>query len=410
LTLLESLLDAFADIRAHRLRTFLQTLGVILGVGSLVAVQGLTDAGRRRSMAYFSEVGGLTKILIVNRPPREINVSAQQRASNGLTLRDAEAIRAEIPHVTQIDPIVEARLKVRRGSYQRRRRIAGVTPDYPSVYKFYIERGRFLTWEDLATSARTCVLGDSAAKDYFGNEDPVGKTIFLDDVGFTVVGVMERKEFYFDEGDNNALEWMNRQTFIPLSAVHARFTGDPYRKVAYINVMVDEIENNEATAKAIHGLLHYRHGGVTDYEVINRKDQMERRQEQGQIFDITFLVTGIVSLIVGGIVIMNIMLASYQERIREIGIRKAVGAGGLHIAIQFLVESVLATSLGGAAGLLVGMGFAKAITALIKMPAEITFNMAVVSITSSVAVGIFFGLYPAIRAARLNPVEALRYE
>jgi putative ABC transport system permease protein len=157
-------------------------------------------------------------------------------------------------------------------------------------------------------------------------------------------------------------------------------------------------------------LLYRRHGAVTDFEVFNRSERMRENQEEGQVFDVTFMVAGLVSLIVGGIVIMNIMLASLQERIREVGVRKAIGAKGTDIAVEFLVESILVTSIGGALGLVGGVGFARLMSDLIGIPTIITPTMAVVGVVSSVGVGLFFGLYPALRAARLNPVEALRYE
>lgn len=410
MTLHEAVIDGLVDVRTHKMRTFLQTVGVVLGVGSLVAVQGLVDAGRRQALKFFSEVGGLTKILVVNRPSKETVVTARKLASDGLTWHDVLAIKAEVPHATQVDPIVQVRLPVRFGKYLRINEISGVTPDYPSVYKFFPDRGRFLSDDDMATKARVCVLGDTAARRYFGNEEPVGKTLFIGNVGFTVVGVMKRKEFYFNEGDDNALEWMNRQTFVPLAALYSRFTGDAEKRVNYINVVVDKVENNRETAETVKALLYRRHGGVEDFEVVNREERLKRQEEQGRVFDITFLVTGIVSLLVGGIVIMNIMLASFQERIREVGVRKAVGAKGTDIAAQFLVESILVTSIGGGAGLALGVGFAQAITALIGRPAIITMKMALISVITSVLVGLFFGLYPALRAARLNPVEALRYE
>jgi len=258
--------------------------------------------------------------------------------------------------------------------------------------------------------ARVTVLGDTAARRYFGNEDPLGKILHIGDVGFLVVGVMQRKEFYFNEGSDNALEWMNRQTFIPLTAMYSRFTGDEQKRVQYINVMVDKVENNRKTVEGLNGILSRLHGGVKDFEVFNRDERLRQAMEQGRVFDITFLVTGIVSLVVGGIVIMNIMLASFRERIREVGIRKATGAKGTDIAAQFLVESILVTGLGGALGLVGGVGLAKGITFLLDRPAVITPTMALVGVVSSVSVGLIFGLYPAIKAARLNPVDALRYE
>ena len=410
MTIHESVIDGFEDLKSHKARTFLQTLGVILGVASLVAVQGLVDAGRRKALEFFSEFGGLTKMLVVNKPSKATVQTARQLASNGLTWEDALAIRGEVKTARLVDPIGSIRLKIRYGDYQKTQDLTGATPDYQAVYKFFPARGRFLIEDDMASKARVCVLGDTAARRYFGNEDPVGKTLYIGDVGFRVVGVMKRKEFYFNEGDNNALEWMNVQTFIPLPALYTRFTGDETKPVQYVNVISDKVENNQKTAENVKAVLYRRHGGVTDFDVYNRNERMKQAQEQGKIFDITFLVTGIVSLLVGGIVIMNIMLASFQERIREVGVRKALGAKGTDIAAQFLVESVLVTGVGGALGLVGGVALAQGITLLLDRPAIITPKMALIGVLASVTVGLFFGLYPAVRAARLNPVEALRYE
>jgi len=410
MTLRESVVDALVEVRVNRGRTVLQTLGVILGVASLVAVQGLTDAGRRQAVSFFSEMGGLRKILVLNKPAKERVQSARQLASVGLTWGDVEALRREVKEATRVDPIASVPLMVRTPSYLKERDISGLTPDYQAVYNFYPARGRFLIDDDLASMSRVVVLGDSSARLYFGNEDPIGKTLFIGDAGFRVVGVMRRKEFYFNEGDRNALEWMNRVTIIPITALYTRFTGDPDRKVNYINVMVDKVDNNRKAAEAIKTVLYRRHGGIQDFEVYNREERLRQEESQGRVFDVTFMVTGIVSLIVGGIVIMNIMLASLRDRIREVGVRKAIGARGIDVALQFLVESILVTSIGGLAGLPLGMLFANGITALLGQPAIITPKMAAVSIIASVSTGLVFGLYPAFKAARLNPVEALRYE
>jgi ABC-type antimicrobial peptide transport system permease subunit len=409
-TLRESIVDALVEVKANRGRTILQTLGIILGVASLVAVQGLSDAGRRQSLKFFAEFGGLRKILVLNKPLKQRVLSAQQLKSQGLTWGDVEAIRREVSFATQVDPIVEVNLMVRTPTYLKEREIAGATPDYQAVYKFFPARGRFLIDDDVNSMSRVVVLGDSAARLYFGNEDPIGKTLFIGEVGFRVVGVMRRKEFYFNDGDRNALEWMNRMTIIPITSVFTRFNGDPDRKVTYVNVMVDKVDNNPKAAEAVKKVLFRRHGGVEDFEVYNRAERMRQRQQQNQVFDVTFMVTGMVSLIVGGIVIMNIMLASLRDRIREVGVRKAIGARGLDVALQFLVESVLVTSIGGLAGLPLGIVFANVITALLGSPAVITPQMAIVSVAASVITGLFFGLYPALKAARLNPVDALRYE
>lgn len=409
MTFAESIKDALAEVSSHKLRTFLQTLGVILGVASLVAVQGLTDAGRRETMRWMNQMGGLTKMIVFNRPPKDATLTARQLASRGLTLEDSQAIQAQVREVTQIGPVLEDWLQVRIGEYQRWHEISGSTPDYPAIFKHYPAQGRFLAEADMARGARVAVIGETAARTFFGNDPPLGRTLAIGDTGFVVVGVLQRKELLGDDGENH-LEWMNRQIFVPLTTYFSRFSGDEEKKVSYIHLVVDKVENNEKVKEAVGALLQRRHGGIKDFEVFNRSERLRRREEQSRTFDITFMVTGIVSLIVGGIVIMNIMLASYQERVREVGVRKAFGARGRDIAAQFLVESLLVTVLGGAAGLVLGLGFSRAMSEILGFPTVITPRMAVVGVVASVSVGLAFGLYPAFKAARLNPVDALRYE
>jgi putative ABC transport system permease protein len=407
--LVESIIDGVVDIQAHKGRSFLQMVGVILGVASVVTVMALVESGRRKSMEFFSTIGGLKKVLVVNRPARGVTKTALELSNVGLTYDDAVALKS-VPFVTQVDPIANARVLVTRGDFQKEWDIDGVTPDYQTVYKFYPARGRFISQDDLAAANRVCVLGDSAARLLFGSEDPIGRTVFLDGVGMTAVGVMQRKEYFFNNGDDNALEWMNRKVLVPLTSVHKRFTGDHDRKVAYVNLMIDNEDNIKKATSEIRAVLNRRHRGVNDFEVWDRASRLERAQQQSQQLHIVFILSGAVSLLVGGVVIMNILLASFQERVREVGVRKSLGANGLHIVAQFLVESVIVTLLGGGLGIILGYGFTQAVSALIEQPAVITPTMALIGFLTSVSVGIFFGFYPAVKAARLNPVEALRYE
>ncbi len=409
MTLLESIADGVTDINAHKGRTFLQAIGVILGVASVVTVLALVDSGRRRSLEFMAEVGGLTKVLVANQPVRDTSQTALQLSNTGLRFDDAEALRM-LPNVTQVDPIAMERLMVRNGDHQKEVTVDGVTSDYQFVYKFFPGRGRFISTDDVSKATRVVVLGDTAAREIFGSDDPLGQTLFLGDVGMTVVGVMQRKEYFFDNGSYNALEWMNRKVMTPITTIHKRFTGDPDGKVSYINCMIDKAENIPKVKAEIETLLRRRHRGVMDFVVWDRASRLQQQQEQNQQMHIVFLAAGAVSLLVGGVVIMNILLASFQERVREVGVRKALGANPLHITAQFLVESVLVTLLGGAIGIVLGAGFTRAVSSLIEQPAVITPGMAVMGFATSVGVGIFFGFYPAIKAARLSPVQALRYE
>ena len=199
--------------------------------------------------------------------------------------------------------------------------------------------------------------------------------------------------------------------FVPVTAMINRMVGDRQnQKVAYINVQVRDVKEMDKAQDEVKTILRRAHGGVEDFQVFNRAAFMKQMDEQGRIYDITFLVCGTISLLVGGIVIMNILLASFNERVREVGTRKALGATGLNILAQFLVESVVVTIVGGLLGLGLGVGFTAAMSTLIQQPVVMTPLNMLIGLLFAVAVGIFFGFYPAIRAARLNPIEALRYE
>jgi putative ABC transport system permease protein len=190
-----------------------------------------------------------------------------------------------------------------------------------------------------------------------------------------------------------------------------RMQGDRTgQKIAFMNVQVRDLKDMDAAMDEVTRVLKRTHGGVLDFEVFNRAAQMRRMEENGRIYDVTFLVCGTISLLVGGIVIMNILLASFNERVREVGTRKALGASGLDIMAQFLVESVVVTLLGGVAGVALGAGFTRAISALIQQPVVLSPGMILTGLSFAVVVGVFFGFYPAVKAARLNPIQALRYE
>ena len=229
------------------------------------------------------------------------------------------------------------------------------------MYDFHPAEGRFLTQEDLARSAKVVVLGSTRREELFGGRDAIGQLVSIGGDRYTVVGVMQRKEFYWNSANRNNLEWMNRFVFVPVTSMITRMAGDrENQKVAYINVQVRDVKDMEQAQEQVTTILRRAHGGVVDFQVFNRKAFMRQREQQGRIYDVTFLTCGAISLLVGGIVIMNILLASFNERVREVGTRKALGATGLNIMAQFLVESVVVTIFGGPrSGLGLGVGFTR---------------------------------------------------
>jgi putative ABC transport system permease protein len=407
----ESIVDGVVDIRSHMSRTMLQAVGIILGVGSVVATFGLIDGGRRQMEKFWNETGGVRKMFVRNADVVNAVQNAREKKSHGLTLGDAERLGRESTTLELVEPTMERFERVRVQGFEKQLEISGSTPSYEPMYDFHPAEGRFLTAGDLAASSKAVVLGSTRREQLFGGRPALGQTVMIGGTSFVVVGVMERKEFYFNSANDNNLEWMNRMVFIPITAMVNRMTGDrAEQRVAYINVQVREMGLMDKATEEVAAILKRAHGGIKDFDVYNRADRMREAQQQGRIYDVTFLVCGTISLLVGGIVIMNILLASFNERVREVGTRKALGATGLDIMAQFLVESVVITIAGGFVGLLVGGAFTRAISGLIQQPVVLSPRIAVLGLLFAVVVGVVFGFYPAVKAARLNPIEALRYE
>ncbi len=411
-SLWDSVVDGVVDMSAHKSRSVLQMVGIILGVGSVVATFGLIDGGRRQGQKFWEETGGIKKMFIRELDARELKQDAIEKKSKGLTYDDALALQAQATTLELVEPTMERNEVVKAaGGFQKQLNVSGDTPTYEPMYDFHPAEGRFLTAEDLARSSKVVVLGSTRREQMFGGRPAIGQVISIGEDRYTVVGVMKRKEFYWNSANRNALEWMNELMFVPVTSVITRMVGDRQnQKVAYINVQVRDVKDMEKATEEVKTILRRAHGGVEDFQVFNRAAFMQEMDEQGRIYDITFLTCGTISLLVGGIVIMNILLASFNERIREVGTRKALGAAGLNILAQFLVESVVVTIAGGLLGLGLGVGFTHAMSSLIQQPVVMTAQNMVLGLVFAVTIGIFFGFYPAIRAARLNPIQALRYE
>ena len=408
---IEALLDGLADMRARPGRTILQMTGVLLGVASIVACLTIVDANRTASLKFFEKMGGLRKILVRNRPPRAVNPTARELAADGLTMKDVRLLQDEGKSFDVVDPVSGSDVLVRAGTHQRSEWIQGVTPSFALVYEVSAAEGRFLTEQDVATAARVIVLGETAARRLFGGEEPLGRIVDVGGQGFEVVGVLRRREHRFGgESGGNALEWMNRFHLIPITTMTLRLKGDPEAKLDYLNVMATTADDADKAAAETERLLLKAHAGVRDFEVVNRKERIQQMQQQMMAFNVTFVVAAVVSLLVGGVVITNILLASFRTRIREVGVRKALGASGREIFVQFLVESVAVTGVAGVLGLGLGKLLSMGVASLTGAASDISARTVVISLLVALVTGVVFGFYPALRAARLEPVEALRYE
>lgn len=409
-SLWESVVDGVVDINTHRSRSLLQALGIVLGVASVVATFGMIEGGKRQMTQVYDLTGGIRKMRIENKDLTEARQGAAEKASKGLVYDDALALKRDATLLEVVEPTMQREALVRAPGFEKTLEVSGATWGYEPMYNFHPAEGRFITDEDLATSAKVVVLGSKRRAQIFGARPALGRSVSIDGSSYTVVGVMERKEFYWNSANDNDLEWMNEFVFIPITSMLNRMQGDRSgQKIAFLNVRVRDIDQMDAAMDEAARILRRSHG-TEDFEIFNRAAQMKRMEENGRIYDVTFLVCGTISLLVGGIVIMNILLASFNERVREVGTRKALGATGLNIMAQFLVESVVVTLFGGVLGVALGSGFTRAISSLIQQPVVLTPQNAALGMGFAVVVGVFFGFYPAVKAARLNPIQALRYE
>ena len=407
--LLESIIDGIRDIKDHFSRTLLQLVGIILGAGSIVATFSLSVAGKQAAMEYYKVSGGIQKIWVSNKATGKITQSAKALASQGLTYGDVLAIQRGAKEIDLVSPMATQNVPIRYRDVEKPRAVAGVMPAYSPMNDFHADKGRFITDNDLASAARVVVLGTERAQEFFGSDDPIGKTLTMGGTGYQVVGVMQEKYFSFDH-KHNSMRWMNRQIYIPITTLMTR-KGEPLErgKVDWMHARMRDIKKNEEAVGQIATVL-FREHGVKDFEVISRIANLKRNEENNKMYDVTFMVCGIISLLVGGIVVMNIQLASFNERVREVGTRKAVGASGAQIFGQFLAESVLVSIFGGFIGLGVGQLFTQGISALTRNPAVMTMSTAIQALIFAAGTGLIFGMYPALRASRLNPIEALRTE
>ncbi|MBC8102288.1 MAG: ABC transporter permease [Cytophagales bacterium] len=401
----ESLRVAFSALLANKLRSLLTMLGVIIGVGSVIIMVAIVQGARQQIVQDFKG-DGADVLFAVYAPKR-----GEQRTGGsfeGLTQRDAEAIFQRVPELDSIAPELETSLKAIRGKREFQANAIGVTDTYTDVTNLDVVRGRFVTGEDNNIWAKVCIIGDKVRTELFGSEDALGKTLVVqlgaNRTPLTVVGILRHKE-RSGFGSNP-----DEQILLPLTTLQKRLSGT--ETLSQVSARADGL-NVEGAADAVFAVLKSRHPDhAKDFIVDTQEGLLQRLDSVLIIFQLILGGVGGLSLLVGGIGIMNIMLVSVTERTREIGIRKAIGAKRQDILIQFVTESMVVSGLGGLLGCAFGYGVSKAISSLAgdKLPTFVPLWAAVMGFTFAVAVGMFFGIYPAVRASRLDPIDALRYE
>ena len=405
-----------SSLMVHKLRSLLTMLGMIFGVGAVVAMLSIT-AGAQKEMMSFIDLLGVNNIIVEAKEAVDRNELQQRRAiSPGLTFRDYRAIVENVQAVEASSPrkrFKPSKLLPKLGQGQEPPVLVGVLPIWQEINSLRITEGRFFTEEENITSAPVCVLGESAKINLLGFEPAVGKYVKVNDVWLQVIGVMAHAATADSEVEG--VEVLNRNNMIvaPLNTVMRRFEDvNSYLKDEIDGIYL-KIRSNEdpiETATVVNAILTATHKDAGDFTTVVPAGLLEQRRQTQLIFQIVMLCIAGISLLVGGIGIMNIMLATVLERTREIGIRRAVGARQADIVRQFLTEAVMISIVGGLIGIGFGFSLSWLIGAYAGWSTVVTWGSVGVAFLVSVGIGVFFGLYPAFQAAKLDPIEALRYE
>lgn len=405
---LELFYDAIRTLSGNKLRAGLTMLGVIIGVAAVISMVSIVEGGKQKIVEAIERLG--TNLLFVS--PKELTEEEQRKyagRSKGFKYGDALTIKAQVPHVSNVAPIVSVPAKLKWGDLDFDGTVSGTLPSYEEVRNFHVVEGRFILPQDIDEWRRVVVLGQDAAAKLSDGASLLGRDIKIADERFVVVGLMERKGSL--HGQN-----YDEMIFVPVTTAMRRFKGND--RINYLLVHVKDRDHMKEVSHQVRQLLIRRHDGVEDFKINSQEDFLRAVDRTIWTFRIMLGGIALVSLLVGGIGIMNIMLVTVTERTGEIGLRKAVGARQKDILTQFLIESVAISLLGGLIGVLLGVllgvSFGKAVAHAMPGGADwgAVFSPAsiVVAFFFSIAVGIFFGLYPAYKASKLDPAEALRYE
>jgi putative ABC transport system permease protein len=396
---------ALRALARNKLRTILTMLGIIIGVGAVIGTVAIGQGASAQVQQQIQALGD-NMVMVFSGSVNTGGVRMGNGANKTLTADDAEAILQHVPNVVMISPIVGASVQVVNGNQNWLTRASGVSQDYTQIRNWPVVSGSMFSERDVNMAANVCVLGTTVAQQIFGDQDPVGQMIRVQNLPFRVVGVLLSK------GQNSNGQDQDDTMIMPYTTVQKKISGISWLQMVMVSTSSQEAMGPVQTA--ISALLRQRHHlrtGEDDDFIIRSPNEMAQAAEATSLAMTVLLgIIASISLLVGGIGIMNIMLVSVTERTREIGIRMAVGATEQDVQMQFLSEAVVLSSLGGLAGIALGVVASELITRFVHWSTFVSPLSVIVAVFFSAGVGIAFGYYPARKAAQLDPIEALRYE
>ncbi len=397
---------AWKAIKRNKLRAFLTMLGIIIGVAAVITMIAI---GQGSKQSIKSQITGMGSNMITIRPTSNVSGGVRMDVSNvqSLSEKDVAALLKQPQYINAVSPAVNSRGQVINGPYNWNTSIQGVAPDYLTIRSWPLQSGTVFTSQDVKTAAKVCIVGQTIVTNLFPDgEDPVGKNIRFKNIPLKIIGVLSKK------GENTFGQDQDDVVFAPVTTVQKRILATIYYQTIYASAS-DERTTELAVAE-ITQVLRSSHkiksGADNDFSVRTQAELISTLTSTSSILTILLAVIAGISLVVGGIGIMNIMYVSVTERIKEIGLRMSLGARGVDILLQFLIEAILISITGGLIGVGFGIAATKLVTLFLQWPTLITQSSVILSFLVCFVTGVFFGYYPALKASRLNPIEALRYE
>ena len=412
--LLPDLLHGVENLRLHKLRTLLTMLGMIFGVAAVVSMLSIGAGAQQQMMAFIEQLGVRNLIVEAKEAANYQDLQKVRKISPGLTFRDWRVIKANINGIDGTTPRKRFTPSKMLPKPQRDMpAVYGVEPSYLRIAGLQVVAGRWFDARENDHAAPVCVLGDGARAGLYGNQDVLGQYVKVNEQWFHVIGVVAPQLTM--QGSASALptQDLNNLLYVPLYTALDRLedtNSDMKDEIDGIYLQMLPSVDILSTAEVVRGILNSTHGGARDFGVVAPAELLAEQKRTQRIFEMVMVAIASISLLVGGIGIMNIMLAGILERTREIGVRRAVGARRVDIVRQFLIEATLISIVGGLIGIVFGFGMSRVIALLAGWSTIVTLSSILLAFLVSVSVGLIFGTYPAVKAARLDPVEAIRYE
>ena len=408
----ENIKVALGGLTDHKFRSFLTMLGIIFGVASVITMLSIGEGAKREAIAKYKDLG-VNNIIVREKDLSDAELEeVRARFSPGLSLADAADILAVAPAVDRTVSQAELTLELKHADRSVRSTVVGVTPGYTDILNYTVGQGAFLTQQQYDSRLKVCVLGAGTAFTLFGKSSPLGEMVKVSDQWFEVVGVLDSKAVFTETVGELAARDLNTDVFVPLTAFLDRFPRQRTldSEIRQITVHVTESDKLMETSRLVSQILDRHHWGNNDYNIVIPYELLKQEEKERQIYNFLLGAIAAISLIVGGIGIMNIMLATVMERTREIGIRRAIGARKRDIMSQFVTEAIVISITGGIIGVVLGVVLSFVVTLFTDVSTCIRLYSIIIAFTFSVLVGVCFGYLPAKNAANLKPVDSIRYE